>query len=141
MKKGIFQFIRRFIGAGAKRQSDTDRINPIRLEQIRYQLEQFMEKQKPFLRPRYALGDLSKDIGMPAGKLSVFINKHLGTNFSDYLNGLRIRYCEELIRGKRTGKLKLSELARNCGFSNRNTFSSAFKKHTGKTVSDYVKGS
>lgn len=60
-------------------------------------------------------------------------------NFSDFLNRYRIEYCEGMMKDKTTWAFSLKEFAGKCGFNNRNTFTTAFKKFTGKTPSDYIK--
>lgn len=98
-----------------------------------------MLQQKPFLKPHYKLKDLSEDLQMPLHQLSAFLNKRLGMHFTDYLNQFRIKYCEELIKNEQPGKVNLKELVPKCGFHNRNTFTTAFKKFTGKTPTDYIR--
>jgi YesN/AraC family two-component response regulator len=106
---------------------------------VRTRLNTYMLQQKPFLKPHYKLKDLSEDLQMPLHQLSAFLNKRLGMHFTDYLNQFRIKYCEELIKNEQTGKINFKELVSKCGFHNRNTFTTAFKKFTGKTPSDYIR--
>jgi YesN/AraC family two-component response regulator len=104
-----------------------------------YKLNMYMQEHKPFLKPRYRLKNLSEEMHMPLHQLSAFLNKRLGIHFSDYLNQFRVRYCEDLIRNELPGRIYLKELVSKCGFHNRNTFTTAFKKFTGKTPSEYVR--
>ena len=60
-------------------------------------------------------------------------------HFSDYLNRFRIEYCERIMNDTSAGAFSFKELAFKCGFNNRNTFTTAFKKFTGKTPSEYIK--
>ena len=98
-----------------------------------------MLQQKPFLKPHYKLKDLAEDLQMPLHQLSAFLNKRLGMHFTDYLNQFRIKYCEDLIKNERSGRINMKDLVAKCGFHNRNTFTTAFKKFTGKTPSEYVR--
>jgi len=106
---------------------------------IRARLNNYMLQQKPFLKPHYKLKDLATDLQMPLHQLSAFLNKRLGMHFTDYLNQFRIKYCEDLIKNERSSRINMKELVAKCGFHNRNTFTTAFKKFTGKTPSDYVR--
>ena len=106
--------------------------------QLDAQLVTVMQDQQPFLDPDYTLKDLADALKMPVHKLSAYINQVIGKNFSDYLNHWRIEYCLDLIRERRIGNLNLNGIATKCGFNNRNTFSSAFKKVTGKSPSEYL---
>ena len=52
-----------------------------------------MLEKKPFLDPNYTLKDLADATNVPMYKLSAYLNQTTGTNFSDYLNQWRIRFC------------------------------------------------
>jgi AraC-like DNA-binding protein len=108
-----------------------------RIEFIDNKLHTFMNEQKPYLKFRYAIRDLAEDIGVHAYQLSAYLNRQIGLNFNDYLNQFRVRHCEELMRTGLVSKLNLKGLAFRCGFNNRNTLTTAFKKFTGLTPSEY----
>ena len=137
MKKNIFSFFRDLIKG--KKPAEERMVGNKTVELLKYNLEELMYKKKPFLKPGYTIKDLSDELGMPSYQLSSFINHKLGMNFSDYLNQFRIKYCEEIIKKEVGGKLNLQQLAARCGFQNRNTFTTAFKKFTGRTPSEYTK--
>jgi AraC-like DNA-binding protein len=107
-------------------------------EHLSLRLENIMQEKKPYLNPDYSLRDLADTLDVPLYKLSAYLNQNMGTNFSEYLNQWRIRHCLELLRNKETLQLNLNGIARKCGFNNRNTFSTAFKKITGKPPSAYL---
>jgi AraC-like DNA-binding protein len=116
-----------------------DFLTPDRIVQISAALSQFMQDRQPFLSLGYNLRDLGADLGIPYYHLSAFINQWLGMNFNEYMNQFRIRYCQQSVKNGQADHLNLRGLAHHCGFSNRNTFTSAFKKYTGLTPSVYVK--
>ena len=111
----------------------------VHVDLIRARMNNYMLQQKPFLKPHYKLKDLADDLQMPLHQLSAFLNKRLGMHFTDYLNQFRIKYCEDLIKSEKPGRVNMKDLVAKCGFHNRNTFTTAFKKFTGKTPSDYVR--
>ena len=98
-----------------------------------------MVEKRPFLQPHFTIKQLAAAIRIPAYQLSALINQRKGMRFSDYLNKLRIHYCEDLIRIEAGKKINLQQLATRCGFRNRNTFVHAFKKFTGRTPSEYIR--
>jgi YesN/AraC family two-component response regulator len=106
---------------------------------IQHRLDLFMAEKKPYLQHRYTITQLSEAIKIPAYQISAIINLRTGGNFSDYLNKLRIHYCQELIKIAGGKKINIQELGGECGFHNRNTFTNAFKKFTGLTPSEYIK--
>jgi len=111
----------------------------VTIEIIRNRLNAYMQQQKPFLKQHYTIKNLSDDMQMPSWQLSAFLNKHLGVHYSEYMNQFRIKYCEDLINQELSARVNLKELVSKCGFHNRNTFTTAFKKFTGKTPSEYVR--
>jgi len=102
-------------------------------------LNELMETRQPFLDETYNLKALSDELNLHQYQVSAFLNHELGMNFNDYLNKQRVKYCEELIQSGAADKLNLKGLASKSGFHNRNTFTTAFKKFTGHTPSDYTK--
>ena len=106
---------------------------------IQHRLDLYMVEKTPFLQPRYTIKQLATAIRIPSYQLSAIINQRKGMNFSDYLNKLRIQYCEDLIRIEGRKKINLGELASRCGFRNRNTFVHAFRKFKGLTPSEYLR--
>jgi len=110
-----------------------------KIETISLSLKKFMLDQKPFLKIGYCIRDLANEIGVPAYQLSAYINQKLGMNFNDYFNWFRVRHCQDLMRTGMVDRLNLRGLAFRCGFNNRNTLTTAFKKFTGLNPSEYAK--
>jgi AraC-like DNA-binding protein len=106
---------------------------------IAYLLNRFMRDQRPYLKVRYTIRHLASDLETPAYLLSAFINQELGVNFNDYFNQFRVRHCQVLMQDCLVEEFNLRGLARVCGFTNRNTFTAAFKKFTGMPPSVYKK--
>lgn len=139
MERKLLSILRSILGMNNPVQNHEPEPDSAVIDLVRTRLNTYMLQQKPFLKPHYKLKDLSEDLQMPLHQLSAFLNKRLGMHFTDYLNQFRIKYCEELIKNEQPGKINLKELVSKCGFHNRNTFTTAFKKFTGKTPSDYIR--
>jgi YesN/AraC family two-component response regulator len=107
--------------------------------QVMARMNQLMEEHRPFLRARYSIRNLAEELNIPSHHLSALLNKHMGVSFNDYLNNHRIRHCQELIRHGAAGNLNLKGLSAECGFNNRNSFTTAFKKFTGHNPSVFAK--
>lgn len=109
------------------------------LEQLAVNLQHTIENKQLYLDPDISLSDLSKKIQIPAGKLSLVINKKLGKNYYDYMNEYRVReFIKRLSEGS-DPKLSLLGLAFDCGFRSKSTFNSFFKRLTGQTPSAFKK--
>lgn len=107
--------------------------------QIQTQLHLVLKQEKKHLQKGYTINDLAKDIQVPAYILTHFINRKLATNFSDLINQERIEECCLCMESGEYKHLTLEGLADKCGFSNRNSFSIAFKKFKGVTPSQFQK--
>jgi AraC-like DNA-binding protein len=114
-------------------------LSPEKVSDISERLKQFMFSEKPYLRYRYTIKSLADDIQVQAYLLSAYLNQEKRLRFTDYLNQFRIEYCENLIQEGLANDLNMKGLALICGFQNRNTLTSAFKKFTGLTPSRYTK--
>ncbi|WP_315815176.1 helix-turn-helix domain-containing protein [Paraflavitalea speifideaquila] len=79
------------------------------------------------MRFGYSIRDLADDLEIPSYQLSAYLNREIGVNFNDYLNQFRVKYCEELLQQGMVVQLNFKGLALKCGFSNRNTLTTAFK--------------
>jgi AraC-like DNA-binding protein len=116
-----------------------DMIEEAKASELEIILEQKI-KEKVFLNKGYSIYDLAKDSGIPHYLLSQYINQNLGVSFPDYINKARINYCCELLATDQADNYTLEAIGELSGFSNRNSFSMAFKKVMGKSPSAYLKG-
>jgi YesN/AraC family two-component response regulator len=139
MKRRFLDIFKNLWGGKEKKKGIHEHFNASQIAIFSTRLEELMSQRKPFLKQRYSIKDMATDIQVPSYQLSAFLNNVLKTNFSDYLNKFRIEYCENLMKDKNHRVTNFKQLASECGFNNRNTFTTAFKKFTGKTPSDYVK--
>jgi AraC-like DNA-binding protein len=110
-----------------------------RIEHATERLELYMSSDLPFLHHGYSIRDLSNAMQMPTHQLSTILNQHLQMSFNEYLNKHRINYCLDRIMKGAAEALTLEALAFECGFNNRNSFTSAFKHFHGMTPSEFIK--
>ncbi|EAZ81865.1 helix-turn-helix domain-containing protein [Algoriphagus machipongonensis] len=108
-------------------------------EELSKTLDELLKTQKVYLRKGYSVYDLAKDSGIPHYLLSQFMNQHLGVSFPEFINKARVIHSCELLDQAQTENYTLEAIGELSGFSNRNSFSSAFKKVTGKSPSVYLK--
>jgi AraC-like DNA-binding protein len=108
----------------------------IKMDEI---LRNYFSSQQPFLKRGYSLKQLSDDTALPLHHLSAFINKHYQLNFNDFVNEYRVKYCQNKIRNDEWRSKTLEAIAEESGFNNRNTFTAAFKKVTGRRPSDFLR--
>jgi AraC-like DNA-binding protein len=109
------------------------------IEQICNRLEAYMLSDSPYLRHGYSIHDLSSTLEIPTYQLSAILNHYLNLSFNEYLNKYRIAYCKRRIAAGAAEKITLEALAFECGFSNRNSFTTAFKHFCSITPSEYIR--
>jgi AraC-like DNA-binding protein len=102
-------------------------------------IENLFTQQQPFTQPGYSIHDLSKDSSIPVYQLSMLINRHYHTNFNRWINTHRVNYFLSIIEQPTNKNLTLEAVAKLAGFSNRVSFSNAFKKEKGVTPSLFFK--
>jgi AraC-like DNA-binding protein len=137
--KNFFSYIRSLFGKKKRSKRIEGQLSKESIEELKTRLTTLMEKEKPFLQKGYHMKEMADDLHIPVYQLSAFINQVIGMHFTDYMNQLRISYCEELIKTGHAAKLNLTDLAFKCGFNNRNSFAAAFKKFIGQRPSDYMR--
>ncbi len=103
------------------------------------QIELLLQNEKLFLEPNLTIKELAEKMEWSPRKISIIINSASGTNFSDYINRMRIEEaCNRFINPK-DKKETISEVLFDCGFNSRSVFNSLFKLYTGHTPSSYKK--
>ncbi len=91
--------------------------------------------------PELKMSAVARAVDSNTSYCSAAINAHYGMNFSILVGNLRVK---ELIRQMETdfkpfSNMTVEALSEKCGFKSRVTFTSAFKRVTGLTPSEYIK--
>ena len=107
--------------------------------QIELVLKSLLERETFFTEVQYDLRKLSTVSKFSTNLLSAFFNQIVGLHYNDYINKYRILHCILLIENGEAAQLTLEGLSKKCGFHNRNTFISAFKKFIGVNPSEYLR--
>ena len=112
---------------------DTSGIKDISVHSIMEGITRIMEEEPSYLIQKYSLNDLAGAMGLPANHISQAINVAQGKNFSDYINGYRIRAAMKVIEEGGSDHLTIEGIGHEVGFSSKSAFYGAFKKVTGQT--------
>lgn len=140
---GINKFESLINGETKKMSLDLVELPPLteeKINEINESLNKLESEKKFYQKKGYTIRDLAKDTNIPSYILTIYINRILETNFSDFINEKRIMQCTQLIIQGDLPHLTLEGLADTCGFSNRNSFLTSFKKFKGMTPSAFKKG-
>lgn len=107
--------------------------------EIESKLDLVLRKDKKFLQHGYSIHSLAADTDIPVYLLTLYINHHLNTNFSDLINQKRITESCKLIESGKYEHLSIIGLAEMSGFNNRNSYTLAFQKFKNVSPSAYIK--
>ena len=100
-------------------------------------LEQWMEREKPYLNPDFRLMDLRQVLPMNRTYLSQLIHAEYGCTFYQFVNRYRIEEAKRL--KSEHPDMKVGEIAARCGFSSPTVFSRAFSATTGMSPREWAK--
>jgi len=104
------------------------------------ELLKLIETEKPHLNPDLSLRSLSDQLGIHANQLSWLLNHKFNKNFNEFINHYRVEAFKELARDPASANLTLISIAYDCGFNSKTVFNTYFKKETGMTPKQFLKG-
>lgn len=85
-------------------------------------------------RQKLTLSDVAEKTFVSQWHLSKLLNRHLEQNFSEILNGVRIREAKELLKD---ASLRIGDIAEEVGFVDIAHFSRVFKKIAGISANEF----
>ena len=108
-------------------------------EQYQKELLALMKSEELFRDNNLTLSKVAGKLNISTHNLSEVINKHIQMNFFDFINSYRVEQVKkELLAGEKQN-LTLIAIAYEAGFNSKSSFNAIFKKHTGKTPSEFRK--
>ena len=110
------------------------------LLQWKSRLEQLMQAQQPYLEPELTLSDLATRLKTNVSVVSMVINTAFAKNFNDYINEQRVNAFQQRAKSTDWSHLTLLGIAFDSGFNSKTTFNRAFKKHTGLSPTEWMRG-
>jgi AraC-like DNA-binding protein len=108
-------------------------------ESLCLSLQTLMQKEKLYKDNDLRLEKLADRLGANKHHVSQVINEHLGGNFFDYINNLRVEEAKNLLLNTDKNTMNIIEIAYEVGFNNKVTFNNTFKNRTGMTPTDFRK--
>lgn len=119
--------------------SGPDQVGSKILEVEKKRLEELLNKQKLFLRPRLSLDELAGEMEMSSNQLSQLINEGFQKSFYDLINEMRVSEVQAKMEDPDYAHLSLLGIGLESGFNSKSSFNLLFKKFTGLTPSQYKK--
>ncbi|MFD2588693.1 helix-turn-helix domain-containing protein [Croceitalea marina] len=103
------------------------------------EITSYLLDNERFVDSNITLEKLSNELNFSQKKISQAINQHLGNNFYDYLNFLRVRKAQNMFLDSKSSKMAIKNVMYDCGFNNKVTFNKAFKERIGFTPTEFRK--
>ncbi|MGZ3671874.1 MAG: helix-turn-helix domain-containing protein [Bdellovibrionota bacterium] len=100
-------------------------------------LVSFLQSDELFLRPQLRLSDLAAALGMKNYLLTEVINRGLGTNFYDLINGLRVERAKRMLQDPKYAHMNIAGIAMESGFNSKSSFNDSFLRIAGVTPSAF----
>lgn len=120
--------------------SDEKPVEVLTFEKEKSELLNFMDSQKPFLNPEITLPEMAKKLKLSTNQLSQILNSGFGKNFNEFINEFRVEMVKEKMVDPENSHLSLLGIAFESGFNSKATFNRVFKKVTGVSPSQFLKG-
>ena len=105
--------------------------------QLSEQLSQIIEQEELFKQPDIRITDIAARLATNRTYISAIIKSLSGENFSNMINGYRVRYAQKLM--KEHPDMSVTEIAEESGFSSRSAFYRNFKEMTGLSPAEWKK--
>ncbi|WP_317125445.1 helix-turn-helix domain-containing protein [Flavobacterium aquicola] len=82
--------------------------------------------------------ELSKQVNIQVRDLSILINHPINQHFFDFINAYRSQKAMKILKNPLKSKLTILEILYEVGFNSKSSFNTAFKKHTNKTLTEFI---
>jgi len=125
--------------AEAPKRQGQPNLQPEKIRELQQRFDHYISQQY-FLNPDTSLKEVARRLNIPSYVLSIFIHQVYQMHFNDVINSHRVNYIREGLTNEKWDTLTLEAVGELAGFNNRITFLNAFKKFTGVTPSQYVRG-
>ncbi|MBQ8463640.1 MAG: helix-turn-helix domain-containing protein [Prevotella sp.] len=105
-------------------------------EELMQRICQVMEQERLFLKSGLKVSDVAAALGTNSRYVTACINSLHGCSFSQFVNGYRIGYAQQLMRSH--PDKKMTEVWISSGFANETSFFRTFKAVVGTTPKEWM---
>ncbi len=102
-------------------------------------LHEFLKEQEGFKDPNLSLDSMAEHLSMSKAKLSGYLQECFKMSFPEIINRYRINHFIQLYKQDELKLMKVETLILQCGYRNKTTFYSAFKKVLQTNPSAFIK--
>ncbi len=129
--------VRRLRGKFSGAQTQEDKMENVEVKGNNDQLmERIMQTVNEHLQdPDFNVDRLCEEVGLSRTQLHRKMKEITGISTGEFIRNLRLQQAARLIR---EGKINIAQVAYSVGFNNQTYFSTVFKKHFGRTPTEYA---
>jgi tetratricopeptide (TPR) repeat protein/AraC-like DNA-binding protein len=106
-------------------------------QNIKSMIINYMNNNEDYLHINYTVNTLANDLEINRNYISQVINESFNQNFSNFLNGYRIKEARKILSSTNLN-FTIEAIAGMVGFKSKTAFNNAFKKYVGITPSFYL---
>lgn len=100
-------------------------------------LTQYMEIEKPYLKPDLTISDIANALDININYLSQVINSNFQKNFFMFINDYRVADVIRKMEDPSYHEFPVLRIAYESGFNSKSSFNAIFRKSTGMTPVEY----
>ena len=112
-------------------------VNKALMDELTKKIVDLVFTQKKYKEKGYSARKLAEDLGTNTRYVSAVVNLRFNMNYSAFINKYRINEAVSILSDVRYRKLRIEEVSDMVGFSNRQSFYTAFSKWMGVTPREF----
>ena len=124
-----------YLALASINEQDSNSINSEEYSEVINLFETILKKPEVYTTEVLSLKAMSYKIGVPTRLLSNAVNHHYGESYSKYMNRMRIKFAEKLL--KDNPELSIINIMYDSGFRTKSSFNREFKTITRVSPTDY----
>ncbi len=125
--------------SGKREKYKNPRLTTSEKARIRKMLEDYFNKDKPYLDSELTIGHVSDKLHLSRHTLTEVLSTEIGKNFYQFVNEYRVNEVKKVLADKRYANYAIDAIGFECGFNSKSSFYAVFKKATGMTPAQYKK--
>lgn len=112
-------------------------VNPQVMEDMKVRIEKIIVKGKKYKDKTYSAKKLAEDLGTNTRYVSAVVNVSFKMNYTSYVNMHRVQEAMAILSDPTKASVKMEEISKLVGFSNRQSFYAAFYRNVHTTPREY----
>jgi AraC-like DNA-binding protein len=113
------------------------RLNHDIINELKEKLTALFNEKKPYLNSDLTVYIVSDQLNISRHTLTEVLNTGLGKNFYQFVNEFRVEEAIRKLKDPGYNKYSIEAIGFECGFNSRSSFYDVFKRHTGRTPSQF----